>query len=146
MTRKDRLWLAGLKALAGSIVATSAVRWAAVAILDIPTGFPPLAGPGPTIFFTAVGALGATAVFAVIRRRSDRPEVLFRWIALGVLLVLFLPDVWLLSDGAAGAFPGATLTGVGVLTLMHVVAAAVIVWFLTMRPRINPEAQDGLGD
>ena len=55
----------------------------------------------------------------------------------GVLLLLSLPDVWLLSDGAAGAFPGATLTGVGVLTLMHVAAAAVIVWFLTVRPRIQ---------
>ena len=39
----------------------------------------------------------------------------------------------MLGDGAAGAFPGATPTGVGVLMLMHVVAAAVIVWFLTVR-------------
>ena len=137
MTPKDRLWVAGLKALVGSIIATLVVRWAAVATLDIPTEFPPLAGPGPTIFFTAVGALGATAVFGVVRRRADRPEVLFRWIALGVLLLLSVPDLLLLSDGAAGTFPGATLTGIGVLTLMHVVAAAVIVWFLTVRPRIQ---------
>ncbi len=133
MTRRDRLWVAGLKALAGAIIATLAVRWAAVATLDIPTEFPPLAGPGPTIFFTTMGALGATAVFGVLRRRSERPEYLFRWIALGVLLLSSLPDLWLLSDGAAGAFPGATPTAVGVLMLMHVVAAAVIVWFLTVR-------------
>lgn len=138
MTRKDRLWVAGLKALVGSIIATLAVRWAAVATLDIPTEFPPLAGPGPTIFFTAVGALGATGVFGVVHRRADRPEYLFRWIAVGVLLLASLPDLWLLSDGAAGAFPGATLTGVGVLTLMHVVAAAVIVWFLTVRGPMGP--------
>ncbi len=127
--------VAGLKALVGSIVATSALRWAAVAALDIPTDFPPLAGPGPTIFFTTVGALGAIAVFAVLRRRSDRPEYLFRWIAVGILLLSTLPDLALLSDGAAASFPGATPTAVGVLMLMHVVAAAVIVWFLTVRPK-----------
>lgn len=138
VTRKDRLWVAGLKALVGAIIANSAVRWAAVATLDISTEFPPMAGPGPTIIFTTVGVLGATGVFAVIRRRAARPEHLFRWIALGVLLLLFGPDLWLLSDGSAGAFPGATPTSVGVLMLMHVVAAAVIVWFLTVRGQMRP--------
>ncbi len=137
MTAKDRLWARGLKGLVGSIIATLAVRWAALATLDIPTEFPPLAGPAPTIFFTAVGALGATAVFGVVRRRADRPEYLFRWIALGVLLLSFLPDMLLLGDGAA-AFPGVTPTGVGVLMLMHVAAAAAIVWFLTVRFPMGP--------
>ncbi len=137
MTAKDRLWARGLKGLVGSIIATLAVRWAALATLDIPTEFPPLAGPAPTIFFTAVGALGATAVFGVVRRRADRPEYLFRWIALGVLLLSFLPDMLLLGDGAA-AFPGVTPTGVGVLMLMHVAAAAAIVWFLTVRVQMGP--------
>ncbi len=133
MTRKERLWVVGLRALVASIIATLVVRQAALATLDIPTEFPPLAEPGPTVFFTAVGVFGATGVFAVVRRRSDRPEVLFRWIALGVLLLSFLADLALLGDGAAAAFPGATPTRVGVLMLMHVVAAAVIVWFLTVR-------------
>ena len=137
MTAKDRLWARGLKGLVGSIIATLSVRWAAIATLDIPTEFPPLAGPAPTIFSTAVGALGATAVFGVVRRRADRPEYLFRWIALGVLLLSFLPDMLLFGDGAA-AFPGVTPTGVGVLMLMHVAAAAAIVWFLTMRAPMGP--------
>ena len=138
MTRKDRLWVRGLKGLVASVIATLAVRWAAVATLDIPTEFPPLAEPGPTVFFTAVSVFGATAVFAVVRRRSDRPEVLFRWIAVGVLLLSSLPDLWLLSEGATSAFPGATPAAVGVLMLMHVVAAAVIVWFLTVRGSAGP--------
>ena len=138
MSRKDRLWVAGLRALVASIIATLAVRQAALATLDIPTEFPPLAEPGPTVFFTAVGVFGATAVFAVVRRRSDRPEVLFRWIALGVLLLSSVPDLWLLGEGATSAFPGATPAAVGVLMLMHVVAAAVIVWFLTVRGRAGP--------
>ena len=90
-----------------------------------------MASPGPAIFFTTVGALGATAVFGIVRRRAERPEYVFRWIAGVVLLLAFLPDLWLLSDGAAGTFPGATATAIGVLTLMHVVVAAVIVGFLT---------------
>ena len=61
MARKDRLWVRGLKALVGSIIATLAVRQAALATLDIPSDFPPLAEPGPTVFFTAVGTLGAMA-------------------------------------------------------------------------------------
>ncbi len=138
MTRKNRLWVRGLKGLVASIIATLTVRWAAVATLDIPTEFPPLAGPAPTIFFTAVGALGATAVFGVVRRRAQRPEYLFRRIALGVLLLSFLADLALLGDGAAAAFPGATPTRVGVLMLMHVAAAAAIVWFLTVRGPMGP--------
>ncbi len=129
--RRKRLWVAGLTGLVGSLIATLAVRSAALAALDIPTEFPPLAGPGPTIFFTTVAALAAVGVFRAISRFADRPEHLFRWIASAVLLVSFLPNLWLLSDGAAGAFPGATPAGVGALMLMHVVAASVIVWSLT---------------
>ena len=73
MTRKDRLWVAGLKTLVASIIATLAVRAAAVATLDIPTEFPPLAGPGPTVFFTAVGVFGVTGVYAVVHRGDSRP-------------------------------------------------------------------------
>ena len=144
MARKDRLWVRGLKALVGSIIATLAVRWAALATLEIPSDFPPLAGPGPTVFFSAVGTLGAIVVFAFVRRRADRPESLFRRIALGVLLLSLLPDLLLLGDGASGTFPGTTPAGVGVLMLMHVVAAAAIVWLLTARGPTGPtEPQTG---
>jgi hypothetical protein len=122
----------GLTGLVASIVTALMVRWGAVANLEISTEFAPLAGPGPTIFFTTLGALGAMGVFAVVRHRADRPERLFRRIAAGVLLLSFLPDVWLLSEGAAGTFPGATPTAVGVLMAMHTAAAVVIVWFLTV--------------
>ena len=135
MTRRDRLWVAGIKGLIASIIATLGVRWAALATLEIPAEFPPLAGPGPTIFFTAVAALGAAGVFGIIHRHANRPEYVFRWIAVGILLISSLPDLWLLSDGAVDAFPGASPSAVGVLMLMHVTAAVVIVWFLTVRGR-----------
>ena len=130
MNRGGRLWVAALQALAGSIIATLAVFWAAVTTLSITSEFPPLASPGPTIFFTAVGALGAIVVFAILRRFTERPEYFSRRIAVAVLLVSFVPDLWLLS---ADAFPGTSATAVAVLMVMHVVAAAVIVWFLTVR-------------
>ena len=52
-------------------------------------------------------------------------------ISVVVLVLSFAPDLWLLSDGAAEVFPGGTVPGVALLMLMHVAAAAVIVWFLT---------------
>lgn len=130
-SRGKRLWLTGLTGLVGAILATLTVRWVALATLDIPPEFLPLAGPGPTIFFTADAAIGAVVVFGLLRRYTERPETLFRWIALAVLMLSFVPDLWLLSDSGVDAFAGATPAGVGVLMLMHVVAAAVIVWSLT---------------
>ena len=131
MAGKDKLRIAALKGLTGSIIATLVVRWVAVTMLDIPPEFLPLATPGPTIFFTAVGAIGAAGVFAVVRRRARRPASVFRRVALVVLLFSLPPDLWLLSDGAATSIPVGTPTGVGVLMLMHVVTAVVIVWALT---------------
>jgi hypothetical protein len=130
---KSKLWVSALIGLVGAIIGTLAVRWVGVATLDIPPEFPPLVSPGPTIFFTTIGTLGAVGVFALIRRWAERPEHVFRWVALVVLLLSLAPDLWLLGDGAAEMFPGATPAGVGVLTMMHVVAAAVIVWALTAR-------------
>jgi len=129
--REKSLWVAGLSGLVGSLIATLAIRSAGLAAFDIPPDFPPLAGPGPTIFFTADSAVAAIVIWGVVRRSSSRPKYVFRWIALVALLVSFLPDLWLLTDGAATAFPGATLQGVVTLMLMHVAAATVIVWALT---------------
>ncbi len=128
-----RPWVGGLKAVVGSVLATLAVRSVALATLDIPAEFPPLAGPGPTVFLTTVSALVAIGVFEGVRRSANRPKRVFRRIAAGVLLVSFVPDLSLLSDGATAAFPGATPAGVATLMLMHVVAALVIVWSLTAR-------------
>ncbi len=131
MTEQSPLWRGTLKALVVAISATSAVRWLAVTALDIPAEFPPLAGPAPTIFFTVIGTLGAAGVLGIVRRRAAHPGATFRRIALLVLMLTFVPDFWLFSDGGSGAFPGATSTGVGVLMVLHIVAALTIVWGLT---------------
>ena len=111
------------------------MRAAAIAVLDIPAAFAPLADPGPTIFLTVVGVLGGVGVFVAVRRFASQPIRLFRIIAAAGLLVSFLPDVWLLTDAASDAFPGATVESVGTLMVQHVVAAAIVVWMLTMTGR-----------
>ena len=123
----------GLQAIIGSVVAALAVRAAAQAVFDIPSDFPPLMSPGPTVFLTVVGVLLGVAVFAALRRLASQPIRVFR-IAAGVALVVsFLPDVWLLTDAAGISFPGATISGVGTLMVQHIAVAAVVVWVLTLR-------------
>lgn len=119
------------RAVVWAVLANLLVWWGGVSTLDIPSDFPPLAGSGPTIFFTTVGAVGAVAVHATLRRLARRPDTLFRRVAVVVLVLSFLPDLWLLTDGARESVPGVTVSGVALLMLMHVVAAAVIVWVLT---------------
>ena len=53
-TKRRLLWV-GLQTILASVVGTLAVRAVALALLEIPPEFPPLAGPGPTVFFTVVG-------------------------------------------------------------------------------------------
>jgi hypothetical protein len=128
MTEQSSLGRATLKALVVAISATLAVWWLAVTALAIPAEFPPLAGPAPTIFFTVIGTLGAAGVLGIVRRRATHPAATFRRIALMALVLSFLPDLWLLSGSSS--FPGATSTGVGVLMVLHIVAALTIVWGL----------------
>ena len=137
--RREQHWLAALQMLVIAVPANLAIRWVGLAMFDIPPQFPPLSGSGPTIFFTVIGVLGAVVTFAVIRRFSPRPERLFCGAAVGVLLLSLIPAFWLLGDGAIESFPGATGPAVGVLICMHVVTAAILVWFMTLRgPRITP--------
>ena len=126
--RSRSLWTLGMLAVVGTVVANYAVSVAAMTLFDIPAEFPPLAGPGPVVFFSVIGTVAAMGVFASIASVSGRPIPVFRVVVGAVLVVSFIPDLWLLTDSAADAFPGATAAGVGALMLMHVVAAALIVW------------------
>ncbi len=130
MQRKG-LWVSGLTAVGSALAATLIVRWLAVATLDIPPEFLPLDGPGPVIFFTTVASAAAVGVYAIVRRVALRPNLVFRIIAGVVLVLSVMPDLWLLTEGAEEAFPGATPAAVGVLIVLHVVAAIAVVWSLT---------------
>ena len=92
-----------------------------------------MAGPGPTIFLTVVGVGAGLAVWHLVDRLSAEPKPLFRGIVVTALILSLIPDVWLLTEGAAEAFPGATIPAVVTLMVQHVLAAFVVVWTLTMR-------------
>ena len=70
----------------------------------------------------------AVAVFALLRRFSERPLTLFSQVALVVLILSFLPDVAMLLTGFN---PGTTLANALVLMLLRVVAWAISVGLLT---------------
>ena len=59
MTRKDRLWVRGLKGLVASIIATLAVRWAAVPLSTFRPSSPPLGGSGPDNLLHSCGRAGS---------------------------------------------------------------------------------------
>jgi hypothetical protein len=90
-------------------------------VLDVAPGFRPLA-VGPIVFLTVVGVAGAAVVYAFLDRRTENAHALFRRVAIGVLLVSFLPDVGLFFGD-----PAATVLGVLALVVMHVAAAATCI-------------------
>ena len=121
------LWWIGLLALIASIGANVVVQMVAVGLFEISPEFRPL-WPLQFIGFTTAGVIGAVVIFAIVTRLSEQPVRLFQRIAIGVLLVSFLPDLALLFTKAV---PGTSAPAVGALLLMHVLTAAFAVGLLT---------------
>jgi hypothetical protein len=67
---------------------------------------------------TIVGVTVACAGWPIVTRISSQPRWLFFRLAILVTLVLFLPDLWILMNGAPAK-------AVVVLLLMHVAIAVV---------------------
>jgi hypothetical protein len=118
----SRLLWVGPVAIVAAVILNQVIRLVAVS-LGIGADFMPLSF-GPPLFFTVIGVLGATIVFAIIARFSQRPIALFRTIALVVLVISLIPDILLYTSQG---MPGATLPAVVTLMLMHVAAWAVCV-------------------
>jgi hypothetical protein len=120
------LWVGPL-AIVTAVLANALVRTLAVAIVPETASFPPLAF-GQFIFLTVAGVLGAVIAFAVVGLVSKRPARTFTIVAIVALALSWLPDIGLLI---ARPFPGISAYSVGVLMLMHVVAAVISVGLLT---------------
>lgn len=82
----------------------------------------------PVALFSGLGAVGATVAYAVVDRLSETPDRMFTRVAVIVLLLSFVPDIFLLQ-----AEPTATVPAVIVLMVMHVVVAVASVASLTGR-------------
>jgi cytochrome bd-type quinol oxidase subunit 2 len=108
--------------LAGAV---NAALVAGATAAGVGEGFRAVSYP-PVLFLTVVGVVGATLVYALLLRRSRAPRRTFVRVAAAVLVLSFLPDLALLALD-----PAATVGGVVVLMLMHVVVAAASVGVLT---------------
>ena len=122
-TQGSRWLKMGLAASAGSIVAVLIVQTLAVALWPEIALFRPLNSYARTVLFTLVPAIGATAVFYWLTRRSRQPVATFTRLSVVILVLSFIPD-YLLPD------PNKTLLASSVAAFMHVVAASVIVLVL----------------
>lgn len=88
--------------------------------------------PGPVIMWSVLGALGATATFALLRRFSRKPRRTFTLTALTVLVLSFIPDI-LIHGATSGMFMGATWRAVFLLMLMHIAETFIILWVFLKR-------------
>jgi uncharacterized membrane protein YtjA (UPF0391 family) len=80
----------------------------------------------PAIFapFVAIGVIAAYLGWSIIRRRTANPAKVLRVLVPVLLVLSFVPDAILLMTGF---IPGATLTGVVALAIMHLIVVAVAV-------------------
>ena len=80
----------------------------------------------PVIFWTAIASIGATVVFAIIRKYAQNPNPLFIRVSVGALVLSFGMDIPLFFFDVP-FFAGATTGGVVSLMAMHVIVATIIV-------------------
>lgn len=86
----------------------------------------------PVLFFTTVGVVGATLVYAALDRLTSTPDRLFVVVAAVVLVLSVVPDFTYIPSQ-----PGGSVTAGAVLASMHVAAAAITVWFLVDRNAVT---------
>lgn len=127
----NRLLLAGVIAIAGSIVANLLIGWLARLLLPISSAFMPLSAM-PTIIFTTLFLVIATGVYAVINVFAKNPPRVFSIVALVALVLSLLPNLQMLFSPSALPMPipaeAITPTAVIVLMLQHVAAYLITVW------------------
>jgi hypothetical protein len=95
--------------------------------LAVPTSFEPLGIPG-VASLTIIGMIGATLVFGWTARAQADPGRRFVSIAAAVLVVSWLPDLFI---WATRVFPGTSTAGVLSLMTLHLVAACCAVLMLS---------------
>jgi len=120
-----RLLWAGPVAVAMAVAATLVARAVAVAVLPpFDPLFVAMQAASVAIVASVLCAM-AVPVFALVAWRSRRPLHTFRIVAAVALVLSWVPDLLLLPQ------PGTTVVGVVALMILHVVAAAALVWTLS---------------
>jgi hypothetical protein len=121
-----RYALVALGTVVAAVLANVLVYYLGRALVGYDPQFTILAEVGTTIFFTAIPAIGAVALYALLLRFAANPARTFAIIAAVVLVVTTIPDFTYIP-GAPGATTGQAVT----LACMHLVAAVVITGLLT---------------
>lgn len=120
------LWKSGLIGAVLSVITNMVLLFLLKPLTGVPETFKALS-PGPVIGWTVMGTVGASIVYALLRKFAKRPKGLFGLVSFVVLLASFIPDVLILGI-TTGPFAGATGGAVLLLMLMHVVVAGTVAY------------------
>jgi hypothetical protein len=128
---KRLLW-AGPLAAVSAAVANAVVYFVASALGTMPQDFV-VQGSGPitlapVVVSSLIGAAGAAVIFTIVALLTRRPIRTFRVVAAVVLALSFATPL---------TIPGAPLSMILTLELMHVVAAVIIAGMLTTLARVK---------
>jgi putative ABC transport system ATP-binding protein len=89
----------GLIAVAIAVVVNVLLGLALGAVLPFANRLP-MFSPIPIALFTALFGLIGVGVFALINRFAKKPIPLFRWVAVGALVLSFVPNILMISNPA----------------------------------------------
>jgi thiol:disulfide interchange protein len=112
-----------------AVVANLVVRAILGLFMDFDPAFLPLTF-GPIAIFTALGVGLGALVFALIARRSARPNRTWTIVAVVALIVSILPNLASMANPSALPFPGGTAASFGALIVFHIVAGLVAILLL----------------
>ncbi len=128
-TVRRSLLTAALASVAAAVAANLLALLLVRAVVDLPDGFPPLTA-GSVAAFTLIGTGLGALVYAWLRRRSAAPGRTYGRVAVVALILSIIPNFLAMANPAMFPFPGGNATAFLVLTLFHVIAAAVSVGVL----------------
>jgi hypothetical protein len=129
--RRGGILRAALYALVAALVANNLIRLIAIAVLNPDPGFLPLSDIAPTQMFTTFGVIGATLVYAALRRFTSAPQRIFPVVAWVALALSVLPNLMVGLNPQNMPVTGVTWPNVIALMLMHIPPAYFSVRFLT---------------
>lgn len=122
-------WLSLSATLAASI-ANVLVYFAGDTIIGYDPAFVELGSALGITVCTAVPAVIAALLYAMLVAKTERPARVFTIVSAVIFIVTLIPDLTFIPTE-----PGVTNGQIAVLMLMHVVAATIIVRVLTTFPR-----------
>lgn len=114
---------------AQTIIVSVLINVAILVIARATTGAPATFGPfmySPVIILTILGVIGASIVYALIKKYSQNPSRLFKIVSYVALVLSFIPDIQLPYSTDADNV-GVTWVIVALLIVMHIVTALIVI-------------------